>query len=102
MTLPHFDLNKTDDDNDNSNYDSALENTDQEKSRSSRKDTGTISLERPSNKENCEAISCSNTTDVVNANNSLSEVMDSMNMLNLGFAKESSRYVLSLNICIIF
>ncbi|KAJ9577678.1 hypothetical protein L9F63_005758, partial [Diploptera punctata] len=82
-------VGQTDDDNDNSNYDSALENTDQDKSRNSRKDTGTIELERSSHKE----LSDGNATDVVNANNSVasvSEIVDSMNRLNLGFAKESS------------
>ncbi|XP_069682889.1 PAS domain-containing serine/threonine-protein kinase isoform X2 [Periplaneta americana] len=107
VTLPHFDLNKTDDDNDNSNYDSALENTDQDKSMNSRKNTGTFELGRSSNVvENLgvdllasdEENPCTNVTDVVNANNSLAsvgEILDSMNRLNLGFAKDGSSISLS-------
>ncbi|PSN52338.1 hypothetical protein C0J52_11417 [Blattella germanica] len=66
------------------------QNTDQDKSKNSRKDTGTIELERPSHK--MEEESCTNTTDVANANNSIasvSEIVDSMNRLNLEYAKDS-------------
>jgi hypothetical protein len=101
VTLPQFDLNKTDDDNDNSNYDSALENTEQEKSTNSKKESGTIELERSSKMVESLGVellagrehACTNVTDVVNANNSLAsvgEIVDSMNRLNLGYIKDSS------------
>lgn len=102
VTLHQFDLNKTDDDNDNSNYESALENTEQDKSRSSRKETGTIELDM-----SCKTVeslgvelladgdcSCTNVTDVVTANNSLpsvDEIVASMNRLNFGYMKDNKR-----------
>lgn len=97
VTVTQFDLNKTDDDNDNSNYDSALENTEQDKSRNSRKGTGTIELERSSKMVESlgmELLADGEHTDVVNANNSLasvSEIVTSMNRLNIGYFKDSAR-----------
>lgn len=97
VTVAQFDLNKTDDDNDNSNYDSALENTEQDKSRNSRKETGTIELERSSKMVESlgmELLADGEHTDVVNANNSLasvSEIVTSLNRLNIGFFKDSTR-----------
>jgi hypothetical protein len=91
VTVTRFECNKTDDDNDNSNYDSALENTEQDKSRNSRKGTGTIELERSSE---VELLVDGEHTDVVNANNSLtlvSEIVDSMNRLNIEYFKDSTR-----------
>lgn len=97
VTVTQFDLNKTDDDNDNSNYDSALENTEQDKSRNGRKETGTIELERSSKMVESlgmELLADGEHTDVVNANNSLasvSEIVTSMNRLNIGYFKDSTR-----------
>jgi hypothetical protein len=97
VTVAQFDLNKTDDDNDNSNYDSALENTEQDKCRNSRKETGTIELERSSKmveSVGVELMADGEHTDVVNANSSLasvSEIVNSMNRLNIGYFKDSSR-----------
>lgn len=97
VTVAQFDLNKTDDDNDNSNYDSALENTEQDNSRNSRKETGTLELERSSKMVESlgmELLADGEHTDVVNANNSLasvSEIVTSMNRLNIGYFKDSTR-----------
>ncbi|PNF14942.1 hypothetical protein B7P43_G01558 [Cryptotermes secundus] len=105
VTVAQFDLNKTDDDNDNSNYDSALENTEQDESRNSRKETGTIELERSSKMVESlgmELLTDGEHTDVVNANNSLasvSEIVTSMNRLNIGYFKDSTSINLSSYNC---
>ena len=97
MTLPQFDLNKTDDENDNSNYDSALENTEQDTSRNSIKDTGTTELDRSSKMVESLGVALlpdGECADVVNANNSVAsvgEIVDSMNRLNRGYFKDHSR-----------
>jgi hypothetical protein len=101
VTLHQFDLNKTDDDNDNSNYDSALENTEQDKSKNSRKETGAVELDRSSKMVESLGVevlangehSCTNVTDVT-ANNSLAsvgEIVDSVNRLNFGYIKDNTR-----------
>lgn len=97
MTLPQFDLNKTDDENDNSNYDSALENTEQDMSRNSIKDAGTTELDRSHKMVESLGVALlpdGGCADVVNANNSVAsvgEIVDSMNRLNLGYFKDHSR-----------
>lgn len=102
VTLHQFDLNKTDDDNDNSNYDSALENTEQDKSKNSRKETATVELERSSKLVESLGVellasgehSCTNVTNVVTGNNSLAsvgEIVDSVNRLNFGYIKDNAR-----------
>jgi hypothetical protein len=97
VTVTQFDLNKTDDDNDNSNYDSAVENTEQDRSRNSRKGTGTTELDRSSKMVESlevELMVDREHTDVVNANNSLtpvSEIVNSMNRLNIEYFKDSTR-----------
>lgn len=90
-------MNKTDDENDNSNYDSALENTEQDTSRNSIKESGTTELVRSSKMVESLGVALlpdGERTDVVNANNSIasvSEIVDSMNRLNLGYLKDNSR-----------
>jgi hypothetical protein len=97
VTITQFDLNKTDDDNDNSNYDSALENEDQDKSKKSTKEKDTIELERSNKMVESLGVGLlvdGGHTDVVNANNSLasvSEIVNSMNRLNIEFFKDSTR-----------
>ncbi|XP_068085180.1 PAS domain-containing serine/threonine-protein kinase [Anabrus simplex] len=108
VTLPHFDVNKVEDDNDNSNYDSAVENIDQDKSRSSSamlesdystpggRDSVTVSSkgENDALGSSCGDNSCDNTDkDLANGNHSLSTVddlVDSLNRLNLEFNDELS------------
>jgi hypothetical protein len=97
VTLPQFDLNKTDDENDNSNYDSALENTEQDTSRNSLKETGNTELDRSSKMVENLGVALlpdGECTDVVNANSSVAsvgEIVDSMNRLNLEYFKDNSR-----------
>ncbi|XP_021932222.1 PAS domain-containing serine/threonine-protein kinase isoform X4 [Zootermopsis nevadensis] len=103
VTLHQFDLNKTDDDNDNSNYDSALENTEHDKSKNSRKETATVELDRSSKMVESLGVEllakgeccCTNVT----ANNSLAsvgEILDSVNRLNFGCIKDNTSSSLSL------